>query len=149
MLPFENQVADYIKTTGHHVLYRVTPVYEGSNLVASGVHMEAASVEDDEIRFNVYCYNVQPGVEINYATVESCLAGETAKQEDQQTEQQTEPPAEEAASCDYVLNTSSHKFHLPDCSGVSSMKAENRQDYTGDREDLIAQGYTPCGTCKP
>jgi DNA-entry nuclease len=149
MLPFENQVAEYIKTTGHHVLYRVTPVYEGSNLVASGVHMEAASVEDEEIRFNVYCYNVQPGVEINYLTGESCLAGETAKQEDQQTEQQTEPPAEEAASCDYVLNTSSHKFHLPDCSGVSSMKAENRQDYTGDREDLIAQGYTPCGTCKP
>jgi DNA-entry nuclease len=121
------------------VLYRVTPVYEGSNLVASGVQMEAASVEDDEIRFNVYCYNVQPGVEINYQTGESCLAGEAVEDAAEQEED----------TCDYVLNTSSHKFHLPDCSGISGMKAENRQDYTGTREDLIAQGYAPCGICDP
>jgi DNA-entry nuclease len=139
MLPFENQVAEYIRSTGHHVLYRVTPVYEGSNLVASGVQMEAASVEDDEIRFNVYCYNVQPGVEINYQTGESCLAGEAVEDAAEQEED----------TCDYVLNTSSHKFHLPDCSGISGMKAENRQDYTGTREDLIAQGYAPCGICDP
>ena len=70
MLPFENMVADYVKETGNHVLYRVTPVFEGSNLVASGVQMEAWSVEDDGegICFNVYCYNVQPGVEIDYAS---------------------------------------------------------------------------------
>ena len=70
MLPFENMVADYIKETDNHVLYRVTPIYEGDNLVASGVQMEACSVEDEGggICFNVFAYNVQPGVEIDYAT---------------------------------------------------------------------------------
>lgn len=71
MLPFENMVADYVKETNHHVLYRVTPIFEGDNLLASGVLMEAASVEDYEIRFNVYVYNVQPGVNIDYATGDS------------------------------------------------------------------------------
>lgn len=68
MLPFENMVADYVKETNHHVLYRVTPIFEEDNLLASGVLMEAASVEDDEIRFNVYVYNAQPDVNIDYAT---------------------------------------------------------------------------------
>lgn len=73
MLPLENMVADYVKETGNHVLYRVTPIFEGNNLVASGVQMEAKSVEDDGagVQFNVYCYNVQPGIEIDYATGES------------------------------------------------------------------------------
>lgn len=70
MLPFENMVADYIKETGNHVLYRVTPIYQGENLVASGVQLEAWSVEDagEGICFHVYCYNNQPGVVIDYAT---------------------------------------------------------------------------------
>lgn len=73
MLPFENEVADYVKETGNHVLYRVTPIFEGDNLVASGVVMEAKSVEDngEGVQFNVYCYNVQPGVTIDYATGDS------------------------------------------------------------------------------
>ena len=76
MLPFENMVADYVKETGNHVVYRVTPIFEGDNLVASGVQMEAKSVEDDGdgICFNVYVYNVQPGIEIDYATGNSRLA---------------------------------------------------------------------------
>lgn len=76
MLPFENMVADYVKETGNHVLYRVAPVFEGNNLVASGVQIEAQSVEDqgEGILFNVYCYNVQPGVTIDYATGDSTLA---------------------------------------------------------------------------
>ena len=70
MLPFENMVADYIKETDNHVMYRVTPVFEGENLVASGVLMEAESVEDhgEGVKFNVYVYNVQPGIEIDYTT---------------------------------------------------------------------------------
>ena len=73
MLPFENEVADYIKETSNHVLYRVTPIFEGDNLVASGVQIEAESVEDtgEGICFNVYCYNVQPGITIDYKTGES------------------------------------------------------------------------------
>lgn len=141
MLPFENLVADYVKETEHHVLYRVTPIYEGDNLVASGVQMEAQSVEDDEVCYNVYVYNCQPGIEIDYATGESWLA-ETAEEPS---------PTENTASGEerYVLNTSSKKFHKPDCSGVQSMSEANRQDYTGERDALLEQGYQPCGICKP
>ena len=78
MLPFENDVAEYVKDTGNHVMYQVTPIYEGDNLVASGVVMEAESVEDngEGIDFNVYCYNVQPGIEIDYNTGNNWLAEE-------------------------------------------------------------------------
>lgn len=80
MLPFENLVADYVKETGGHVLYRVTPLFSGNELVARGVQMEAMSVEDqgEEVSFNVYCYNVQPGVEIDYQTGESWASEEAA-----------------------------------------------------------------------
>ena len=75
MLPFENKVADYVKSTNNHVLYRVTPHFEGNNPIVSGVQIEAKSVEDNgkEIQFNVYCYNVQPRVKIDYATGENSL----------------------------------------------------------------------------
>ena len=75
MLPFENMVADYVKETNNHVLYRVTPIYNGDNLVAKGVQMEAQSVEDDGegIMFNVFVYNVQPGIKIDYKTGDSEL----------------------------------------------------------------------------
>lgn len=143
MLPFENMVADYIKETGNHVLYRATPVFEGENLVASGVVMEAFSVEDEGegVCFHVYVYNVQPGVEIDYATGESWETGDSASSalESQAEEQET----------DYVLNTSSKKFHRPDCPSVDSMSEKNRQEYHGTREELIAQGYEPCGSCNP
>ena len=80
MLPFENMVADYVKETDNHVLYRVTPAFQGTELVARGVQMEAYSVEDsgDGVCFNVFCYNVQPGVEIDYATGDNWLAEEAA-----------------------------------------------------------------------
>ena len=138
MLPFENMVADYVKETDNHVLYRVTPVYEGDNLVASGVVMEAKSVEDDgeSVSFHVYVYNVQPGVEIDYATGASWLEG-------------GEPSAAGTPEVTYILNTNSKKFHLSDCSGASSMKEENRQESTASRAELISQGYEPCGICKP
>lgn len=76
MLPFENKVADYVKETGNHVMYRVTPVFDGDDLLASGVHMEAESVEDGGagISFNIYCYNVQPGIVIDHATGDSHAA---------------------------------------------------------------------------
>ena len=73
MIPYENQVADYVRETGNHVLYRVMPLFEGENLLATGVEMEAFSVEDDGegVSFHIFIYNVQPGVEIDYATGES------------------------------------------------------------------------------
>ena len=152
MLPFENMVADYVKETGNHVLYRVTPVFSGSELVARGVEMEALSVEDggEGVCFHVYCYNNQPGVEIDYATGESWLSGEepqTAGDPSGEGAQSGQAAAETEQH--YVLNTNSKKFHLPDCSGAASMSPANRQDYTGTRQSLLDQGYSPCGTCKP
>lgn len=143
MLPFENMVADYIKETGNHVLYRVTPVFDGDNLVARGVQMEAMSVEDkgEGICFNIYAYNNQPGVTIDYATGESSLS-DTLEQTDQI---QTTGESETA----YILNTNSRKFHAADCAQAQSIKEENREEYTGSREDLLDQGYTASKCCNP
>lgn len=151
MLPFEDLVADYVQETDNHVLYRVTPVFEGDNLVASGVQMEGWSVEDEGegVCFNVYVYNVQPGVTIDYATGESALASDVPESGTANTETAGEDSTQEQEETTYILNTSSRKFHLPNCSSVSSMKEENKSTYTGSREDLIAQGYEPCGQCKP
>lgn len=139
MLPFENMVADYVKETGNHVMYRVTPIYEGDDLVARGVLMEGYSVEDegDGVLYCVFAYNVQPGVEIDYATGESWLAGEETSS------------GSESSALTYILNTSSKKFHDPSCSGAADIKESNKEVFTGSREDLIAQGYSPCGRCKP
>ena len=136
MLPFENMIADYVKETENHVLYRVTPMYEGNNLVATGVQMEAWSVEDngEGICFNVFVYNIQPGVTIDYATGNSSLASEKTVT---------------TGNTKYILNTSGKKFHIPDCSSATATKAENKKEYTGNREDLISQGYVPCGKCNP
>lgn len=139
MLPFENMVADYIDETNQHVRYRVTPIYEGDNLVASGVEMEAESVEDkgDGLSFHVYVYNVQPGIEIDYETGES-------SQSDMEMNLDTEKQGEH-----YILNRNNKKFHKPDCSSVKDMKEKNKESYTGSREKLLEKGYEPCGRCKP
>lgn len=147
MLPFENMVADYIKETGNHVLYRVTPIFEGNNLVANGVHMEAKSVEDngEGILFNVYCYNAQPGVGINYATGESWLdTGSEAE-----TPSSSQSSSIENGEVTYILNTNSYKFHDPSCSSVDQMSDSNKEEFTGTRDAVIAMGYEPCGRCNP
>lgn len=173
MLPFENMVADYVKETDNHVLYRVTPIFTGDNLVADGVLMEGYSVEDegDGICFCVYAYNVQPGITIDYATGDSWLSSEkgnsdsssggnsavsqsaTDKSGTQQAAVQTESVKETSApvstGTEYILNTNTKKFHYPSCSSVKQMKASNKKEYTGSRDDLIAQGYDPCKKCNP
>ena len=146
MLPFEDMVADYIKNTGNHVLYRVTPVFEGTNLVASGIQMEAMSMEDygADISFNVYIYNVQPGIEIDYATGDNWLSGK-AESTDLSAKDVNDKSSEES----YVLNVNSKKFHEPDCGSVDDMAEYNKGYFEGSRDSLIKQGYTPCGNCKP
>lgn len=148
MLPFENMVADYVDETGNHVLYRVTPVYEGDDLVATGVQMEGYSVEDngEGICYNIFAYNAQPGIAIDYATGDSWLDDSVGAVEG---EPSTTTTTEESAIMEYVLNTNSMKFHYPDCSSVNDMSPQNREDYAGTREDLIAQGYSPCGAYNP
>jgi DNA-entry nuclease len=148
MIPFEDMVADYVKETGNHVMYRVTPIFEGNNLVASGVHMEAYSVEDNGkgVCFNVYLYNVQPGITIDYATGNNRLA--TTSGSSSSSNSSTSTKETEAADT-YILNTGSKKIHSSTCKSVSSISAKNKKTYTGSPDDLLKQGYTACGSCKP
>lgn len=135
MLPFENMVADYVNETGNHVLYRVTPIYNQENLVADGVLMEAQSVENDDLAFCVYCYNVQPGIEIDYHTGDSKSS-------------ETEQPSKTSEDL-YVLNRNTKKFHRPNCSSVQDIKPKNKQEFSGNTKALIQQGYSPCKNCNP
>ena len=135
MLPFENMVADYVNETGNHVLYRVTPIYNQENLVADGVLMEAQSVENDDLAFCVYCYNVHPGIEIDYHTGDSKSS-------------ETEQPSKTSEDL-YVLNRNTKKFHRPDCSSVQDIKPKNKQEFSGNTKALIQQGYSPCKNCNP
>ena len=158
MLPFENTVAEYVRSTGNHVMYRVTPVYEGSNPIAAGVLMEAKSVEDSAVQYCVFCYNVQPGIEIDYTTGESF--GENRIEEVMPLGHTKPFPANTESSGtdrstasnrkkEYVLNKKSKRFHYPECAGVSQMKESNRQYTDLSREELINAGYKPCGDCQP
>lgn len=157
MLPFENMVADYIKDTGHHVMYRCTPVFAGNESVARGVHLEAYSVEDkgDGICFNVFIFNVQPGVKIDYLTGESSLENEsTAPTPTQRPSSAPKPtpkpsPSSTAQAQSYVLNTKTKVFHYASCRHVSSIKDANRKNFTGSRGALINDGFKPCGSCHP
>ena len=139
MLPFENMVADYVKETNHHVLYRITPYYEGDNLVASGVFMEAQSVEDNNLSFFVYCYNIQPGIAINYQTGESSLI----------REENNEKIVEQDTNITYILNTNTRKIHKPNCSSVEDIKEENREEVSTDINKLLNDGYERCKRCNP
>ncbi|MBQ8173921.1 MAG: DNA/RNA non-specific endonuclease [Clostridia bacterium] len=146
MLDFENMIAHYVTETENHVLYRVTPIFEGSEPVARGVLMEGWSVEDDGagVCFSVYAYNVQPGVTIDYATGKSWLSGEEPPADDA-----PDTPDDEGVNVTYILNISTRRFHLPTCSSVSGMSEKNKQEFVGSRDDLLSDDFVPCGTCKP
>lgn len=144
MLPFENAVADYVGITGNHVLYRVTPIFKGKNLVAAGVQMEAYSVEDKGagVCFNVFAFNNQPGITIDYATGESWISDEAKHTEETTIKKQ-------AKAQKYILNINTKKFHFPTCSSVKEMAENNRKEVTNTREKLIEDGYDPCHRCNP
>ncbi len=137
MLPFENEIDDYVEKTSNHVLYRVTPIYDGDNLVASGVEMEAWSVEDEGegICFHVFCYNVQPGIAIDYATGESEESGDPTG----------------LICCDeeatFIANKNTRKFHRVDCDSVKKMSEHNKLRFDGTAQEMAAMGYEPCQNC--
>ena len=172
MLPFENMIADYVKETGNHVLYRVAPIFDDDDLLAYGVLMEGWSVEDegDGICFNVFVYNVQPDIVIDYATGNSQMderalaftepeptesqdsnpdtqnGNEPGTPEPQESVEQQDPTP---AGTDYILNTNTKKFHYPTCGSVKQMAEKNKQFYSGNRDDVIGMGYDPCKKCNP
>ncbi len=135
MLPYENRVSDYVKQTGNHVLYRVTPYFFRDELVVRGVLIEAEAVEDATMHFCVWCYNVQPGIEIDYATGDSKINERTV--------------APDAEIVQLVLNKNTKRAHLPDCQSVNDMKEKNKEFFEGTVEELKDRGYKPCGRCNP
>lgn len=142
MLPFENMVADYIENTHNHVLYRVTPIFEKNNLLANGVIIEAYSVEDNGqgICFNVFCYNVQPGIKIDYKTGKSQFEEFSTKIYTTQTNSE---------NMKYILNINTKKIHYPYCSSVGDIKEKNKKVFIGAIDELIEFGYVPCKRCNP
>ena len=159
MLPFENMVADYVKETNNHVLYRVTPIFEGNNLLATGVLMEALSMEDngDGICFNVFCYNEQPGITINHANGNSeakdgsapygSSAAATQQKEEPQKQETTTTESSNAVTSSYIGNKNTKKFHYTYCKSVKQMKESNKAYLECTRDQAISQGYSPCGNC--
>ena len=151
MLPFENMVADYLKEfPNNHVLYRVEPIFDGDNLLANGVHMQAYSVEDNgrELSFNVFVYNVQRGVLFDYATGKNCQNPETIIVEEEDDEDSGDGTQTVVT---YIVNTksTSMKIHLPTCTWVEKMSESNKWETTKTLDELLDMGYTCCGSCKP
>ena len=201
MTYYEELVGNYVRRTNNHVLYRVTPLFAANDLVARGVQMEAESVEDggQAIRFNVFVYNVEPGVKIDYVTGDNWESSEvpavkskgeatttrgagtdaalsqyvaskgeagasgTSGSSDTSSSTQAAPSASSDAKTSgdssssastaeqqtYILNKRSHKFHRPECDSVQSMSPSNKEEFTGLRQTLINEGYTPCRSCNP
>lgn len=144
MLDFENEIAEYVKRTNHHCLYRVTPIFGGENLLCYGLLMEAQSIEDNEVSFCVYAFNVQPNVVIDYKTGNN----RARSNEDYEIiEDNDNLYIENTATTHYIINTNSNKFHLETCSKLPA--ENNRKDVDSTREELINAGYSPCGICKP
>lgn len=142
MLPFENKTADYIKTTHNHVMYRVTPIYANTDLVCRGVLMEALSVENQDLSFCVYCYNVQPKIHIDYSDGSSYI-------ENNSLSEKTEMPTESAVNKTYIINTKSKKIHSETCDLAEKISDSNKETYTGNINVLLDEGYTKCKHCNP
>lgn len=147
MLSYENMVADYVKETNNHVLYRVTPIFVGDELVARGVLMEAYSVEDfgAGVSFNIFCYNVQPGVTIDYQTGES----EENDSVDITSETLSSTENQQETDSEYIINTNSKKFHTTDCGNAASIADKNKEVTNKSRDELISEGYAPAKCCNP
>lgn len=147
MLPFENLVADYVNNTGNHVLYRVTPMFSGSNLVANGVLIEAKSVEDNGggILFNVYCYNVQPGVGINYENGDSWLDGTTGSASSGSYSSAAENSAADSSNSETMVHITAtgKKYHRAGCRTLKKSDTEVTLD------EAKSMGLSPCGICSP
>ena len=147
MLPFENLVADYVNNTGNHVLYRVTPMFSGSNLVANGVLIEAKSVEDNGggILFNVYCYNVQPGVGINYENGDSWLDDTTGSASSGADSSAAENSAADSSNSETMVHITAtgKKYHRAGCRTLKKSDTEVTLD------EAKSMGLSPCGICNP
>lgn len=167
MEPFELKALDYIRNSDEdvHILYRVTPIYKKSELVARGVLMEAMSVEDKgkKIKFCVFVYNVQKYIKIDYSTGESkpnkegkeiiakkeSETNQTGNNNNSSNDNQVVDRNNNSSKHHYILNTNTHKFHEDYCRSVRQMSERNKLEYYGTREEVINMGYDPCQNCNP
>jgi len=172
MLPNEEVIVRYAENTSEHVIYRVTPIFVDNELICRGVLMEAESVESDGLSICRFAYNVQPNIVIDYSNGESCVevssegaessseaflgdigvsSEETTSEGEYEAERGISGEVNESRSKEttYILNTNTRKFHYPSCSSVSDMKEKNKQEWVGSRDELINEGYEPCGRCNP
>ena len=162
MLPYENQVADFAESSDLHVAYRVEPVYKGDELIARGVHIEAESIEDkgESLAFNVYCYNVQPYVDIDYKTGESTADSDapagaesgssgSGSSSNSGSSQNAGAGSQDSTEQTYILNTNTKRYHLQGCRSLSQMKDKNKRTFHGSKKELSRMGYQPCGNCNP
>lgn len=151
MNALENMVGDYVKETGNHVRYRVTPVWTGDNLICDGLLVEAWSIEDsgEDICFCIFAYNVQPGIEIDYLTGDNHAVNGEMPSGQVQEPSYAKYLLDEDVTGTYILNVKKKKFHRPDCQGVSDIAEDNREEYYGSRNELVMEGYVPCGGCDP
>ena len=139
MLPYEIDVADYVRTTGDSVRYRVTPEYDGDGLLAKGVTIEAESCNEGGLEFSVYCENIQPGIHLDYQTGDSWI-----EEDEPKIEQDTVPVV-----TNFIGNKNSRVFHLPDCKSVTDMKEKNKEYLSCTRDEAVEHGWKPCGNCNP
>lgn len=161
MIPFENMIADYVEDNNKNVYYRVTPVFEGNNLLATGVLIEAQSIEDDGlgVMFNMFCYNVQDGIAIDYLTGDNWLddgsqnvsqnvgQDSTNNSTNNDTNNNTSNNTSNDKIINFVLNTNSNKIHIEDCHYVEKMSDETRKDIKLMLKELEDNEYDPCKVC--
>ena len=136
MLAWEDQLGEWLRKTKRHAFYRVTPLYEGDELVCRSVRMDALAC-DGSWGFSVICPNVQPGVAIDYASGWTTLADDWSA------------GGTTAGARTYVVNSRTGRFHLPECAEAAGIGAINRQSRLCGREALLAEGLQPCGKCRP
>ena len=179
MLPYEEQVHDYIENTGEHVIYRVTPLYDGNDLVAQGVLMEAKSVESDGLQFCVFAHNVQPGITINYtdgssyitdgsdgdyyagntptngtaslSTNTSSVPSNTTSDSNSATASNVESTASNTSAASEISYIGNKNTMIFHKSDCSSVEKMKDKNKVSftDRSEAVSNGYTPCGYCKP
>lgn len=151
MVDYEMKVKDYAERTGNHVVYRITPDFKGNDLLCHGIEMEAWSVEDGgQLHFNVYVYNVQPGVALDYATGDSSSSDyiqNTMNKQTNQSSTNTVKNTDVNQQMTFVANTSTKKFHLPECKNAGRISARNRQEITSTISQMEANGYEPAKCC--
>ena len=149
MEELELTTRDYIKETSNHVMYRVTPIFIGEELMCRGVLMEVYSCEDQGkgLCFCQFYYNVQPGLEFDYSTGNSWYTGDFLDTDSIAVVYDSNYEYNQFDNRKYTININTKKFHLSSCTSVNDIAAQNKMEFNGTIDELINQGFSPCKRC--